>query len=527
MTSRNFFISRNSRIWLTVLCLYTILYLQGCQKEQETTQETNEHLAVHFAQKYLTKDAYRSIAWQNIRTLKNRNETVGWVAYPKNPDKDALSAYLIIAQKGKPIEIVSHWLSSKQAIAKGSGSVDYKRRAFVSGEEKDEILDLSKTNEKNENNGDSKKISRLSLSHPCECCGTLPCVIFYGKRKQKKIFINGPKWNGGYPEEVYLPIWDMGGGGGGGTGGTDGGNNGSGTGSGENENQNIIDLRLLQDYKILQNTLYTPDDYPGKDLGWPWRWWETLSDQEKEAIEKVKEEFRDEPPATSSCKGTNRFAGRSSHSGTAEHTIIQFDYMGRHPLTAEREYSIPNSSLNGNTGYADLVNKLTREIFEIKPQDNAIERANGLSEVERYVEKACLHCGGGFIKGQNYPETIMPYPGRPDKNMRVRLNQDGLITYQEVPKNQVSVPVPVPESVSQKLKDFFNELIIFEEISEEMIVYWLNRNPEVKNYLIAAGVGLVIATIIEDFATLGAGISDDIPSILLAMKLIRLARTIP
>ncbi len=60
-----------------------------------------------------------------------------------------------------------------------------------------------------------------------------------------------------------------------------------------------------------------------------------------------------------------------------------------------------------------------------------------------------------------------------------------------------------------------------------MIAYWLRRNPAIKNYIIAAGVGLIVATIIEDFATLGIGISDDIPSILLAMKLIRLARTIP
>jgi hypothetical protein len=65
------------------------------------------------------------------------------------------------------------------------------------------------------------------------------------------------------------------------------------------------------------------------------------------------------------------------------------------------------------------------------------------------------------------------------------------------------------------------------EMAEEMIAYWLKKNPEVKNYLIAAGVGLIIGTIIEYFATLGIGISDDIPSILLAMKLIRLARTIP
>ena len=315
---------------------------------------------------------------------------------------------------------------------------------------------------------------------------------------------------------IYVPMWDLGGG-------------GSPTGGDEyaGEEFPIIHLSDLIDWSIIGINLYLRDNYPGKDLGFPWKWWEEFTTEELGAIEKVKEEFEEELPSTSPCKGTQKFPGRTSYSGTAEHLIIQFDYMAKHLLTAEREYSIPHSSINGNTGFADLVNNMTREIFEIKPENNDLEIAKGITEVERYVEKACIFCGGGFIKGQNYPETIMPYPGRPDRNMRVRLNQNGLITYQEVPKSQVPVPVPVPESVSQNLKDFFKKLLADGEMAEEMIAYWLKKNPEVKNYLIAAGVGLIIGTIIEDFATLGIGISDDIPSILLAMKLIRLARTIP
>lgn len=87
--------------------------------------------------------------------------------------------------------------------------------------------------------------------------------------------------------------------------------------------------------------------------------------------------------------------------------------------------------------------------------------------------------------------------------------------------------MPVPESVSQEFKDFFNLLVIFEEISEQMIVYWLKKNPEVKNYLITASVALIIATIIDDVVTTGIGIANDISSILLGMRMIRLARTIP
>lgn len=320
---------------------------------------------------------------------------------------------------------------------------------------------------------------------------------------------------------VYVPIYDQ-------------GSEGGGSGGDNPENGDpeplIMSMFLYYDYVQIgvQYSLYTNELYPGKDAGLPWKWWaNAFTSKELQAIERVKQEFEEEPPSTSPCKGTQRFPGKTSYSGTAEHVIIQFDYLNQNPLTAEREYSIPNSSLLGNTGYADLVNKLTREIFEIKPANNQVEIINGRAEVGRYVEKACLFCGGGFIKGQNYPEKIFPYPGKPDKNMRVRLLENGLITYEEVYKTLQPVPVPVPEEVSQKLKDFFKNLVLDPEMAEEQIAYYLKVNPEVRNYLIAAGVGLFVAALIEDLITLGAGIADDFPTILLAMKLIRLAKVLP
>lgn len=263
-------------------------------------------------------------------------------------------------------------------------------------------------------------------------------------------------------------------------------------------------------------------------MGWPWKWWEvSFSSAELETIEKVKQEFQEEPVSTSNCKGTNRYGGNPNYNGTGEHIIIQFDYMNQHPGIAEREFAIPFSSALGNTGYADIVNTGTKEIFEIKPGNNQIEISNGRVEVGKYVEKPCLFCGGGFVKGFNYPERIFPYPGKPDKNMRVYKEENGIIVYEEVTKSSQPVPVPVPQPVSDKLKQFFNFLMAFNEISEEMTVYWLKQNPAIREYLIAAGVGLIIATIIEDFVTLGAGAVDDIPTIMLAMKLIRIAKQIP
>ena len=262
-------------------------------------------------------------------------------------------------------------------------------------------------------------------------------------------------------------------------------------------------------------------------MGWPWKWWEvSFSSAELETIEKVKQEFEEEPPNTTTCKGTQRFPGMKSYSGTPEHAIIQFDYMNQHPLTAEREYTIPQSSESGKNGYADIVNKLTGEIFEIKPATNQTEIAKGRTEVARYVEKANVFCGGGFSKGNAYPERILPYPGRPDKNMKVILIENGIIGYLEVPKQTQPIIVPIPQSVSDKLKQFIKSLVEYPEMAEEKIAFFLEKNPEIKNYLITAGVTIIIGTILEDFASLGAGFINDLTTIMLGLKLIRLARAL-
>jgi hypothetical protein len=48
-----------------------------------------------------------------------------------------------------------------------------------------------------------------------------------------------------------------------------------------------------------------------------------------------------------------------------------------------------------------------------------------------------------------------------------------------------------------------------------------------KTMVVGAGVVIVVGTIVEDFITAGAGMWNDVQSVLLAYKLIRIARKIP
>ena len=365
-----------------------------------------------------------------------------------------------------------------------------------------------------------------ALSHDCTTCSTLPGIIVYGRKKEKRVLmINGGVFaHDNLADDVYVPMFDLGDGGGGGNAGEDGSNGTNGDGT-ELES---IQLSNFNDWAILNSIwLVTDESYPGQESSLPWRWWETLTHDERAAIEQVRQEFLEDEPS-SPCSGTVRWGGNPFYNGTAEHIIIQVQDMSElSPGLALREYAIPFSSAAGNTGYADLVNTATKEIFEIKPANNPQEIFNGRQEVQRYVDKACLHCGGTWVKGNNYTEKVLPYPGRPGKNMRVRLAENGLITYQEVSATEVPLPVAVPQAVSQKLRDFIRSLLLSPDMVEEQIAMWLRQNPEVKNYVIAAGVGLIITTILQDLATFGVGVVDDIPTIMLAMRLIRLARAIP
>jgi hypothetical protein len=99
------------------------------------------------------------------------------------------------------------------------------------------------------------------------------------------------------------------------------------------------------------------------------------------------------------CQGT-------THDTSNEHRLIEIDYMQNINPNAAREFEIPRGSLdtheNGThkTGYADIADQATREIYEIKRADEAYPQA----QLDRYLEAANASCGGGWTAGHYYPD---------------------------------------------------------------------------------------------------------------------------
>jgi|GEM_PF-1260903 len=236
---------------------------------------------------------------------------------------------------------------------------------------------------------------------------------------------------------------------------------------------------------------------------------------------------------TASCEGTKR-TGNINFNGTKEHWLIQLDYISRNSVYGDREYAIPQSSINGNTGYADLVNKQTNEIFEIKP-DNDTRLTRGLIEVQRYVLKANQHCPtaiGSFPPnwhpGENYNLMVLPSTD-PTKFLQIKKGAPGVLLYRYINKTTSPQPLPVtiPASIMDKLRYLVDRLRNNINDFDRIIAQYMRQNPDLVNYIksavIGAAVAIVVGTILEDIATLGGGILDDWASFVLAYRIVRFA----
>jgi hypothetical protein len=246
-------------------------------------------------------------------------------------------------------------------------------------------------------------------------------------------------------------------------------------------------------------------------------------------------EQEDVARAPMDCQGTGRL-GNENWRGVLEHWIIQLDYLStnNYPF-CDREYQIPFSGPGGfNAGYADIVNKVSGEIFEIKPPTQLIA---GIAEVNNYVLKANQYCTGSngpattlWRQGVNYATRYFPAKD-PTKLIEASLGtgSPGVIQYKYVDKNTVPQPYPVvvPASVLDKLKELVRRLK--ENIPEfrRIIAEYMSENPDLVNYIkgaaVGAAVGIIVGTIVEDIITLGGGIADDLASFLLAYKIVRFA----
>jgi hypothetical protein len=89
------------------------------------------------------------------------------------------------------------------------------------------------------------------------------------------------------------------------------------------------------------------------------------------------------------------------------------------------------------------------------------------------------------------------------------------------------VPLPAPREVLEQIRRFVREVVKSGEDATEAARRWVAQHPEVVGYvkaaMIGAAIGIVVATIIEDIATLGAGILDDPASFAAAWALVRAA----
>ena len=230
-----------------------------------------------FARKNLPEDVFLSFNWSSLKTIKHADSIISWVVYSKEIRNISISTLQIMALRGKPVELIHHKIDSAKAIMEGQGKANYDKQFFISRQTIHTALDLGKK-AGNENNPNSRINIRIS---ECQCCpSTLPCVIVYGKKK-RAVWVNttvyGPA--GSYPEVVYVPIGDLDAGGGG------NGEIGGGTPP-DSSALETINLQDFSDYAIL-NSIYllTTDSYPGKEMNYPWRWWETVQDQSWDNLE--------------------------------------------------------------------------------------------------------------------------------------------------------------------------------------------------------------------------------------------------
>jgi hypothetical protein len=229
------------------------------------------------------------------------------------------------------------------------------------------------------------------------------------------------------------------------------------------------------------------------------------------------------------CQGTNR-TGNAAWRGTIEHWVIQVDFIMRNLGTGEVEYQIPTG--NGKS-YADMVNTFSREIFEIKP-DNAIGLSQGQAEITNYVANANLYCAASstipWKPGNNYDFRRIPNPKEPTQYLEVFLASPGVILYRNVPRINVPPPLVVPVTIFDKINSLIERLKRYPDY-QTVISQFCNENPDVVTFIkgatVTVGVAIMVATILEDIISGGAGIADDWVSFKLAKVIIDYAMKLP
>jgi len=202
----------------------------------------------------------------------------------------------------------------------------------------------------------------------------------------------------------------------------------------------------------------------------------------------------------------------------------------------------------GGYGVPDLVVNTGGflQVAEIKPASISCA-VDGEAQLLRYVEQgnapddqqqAWRNTNGIAQVIPMFPSTYNPYSIISENfTILVAWCSPGLLVYkvilnkkkkQEQEQNEkVKPPVVDEEGSWERVKKFLEEMITNGGQSvEEAIRKFLQDNPDLVNFIIWAGIGGIVATILEDIATAGAGIADDPLIIAICTQMIRIARAI-
>ncbi|MFD2115584.1 peptidoglycan-binding protein [Paenibacillus yanchengensis] len=134
------------------------------------------------------------------------------------------------------------------------------------------------------------------------------------------------------------------------------------------------------------------------------------------------------------------------------------------------EVSVPGGSVNGGTGRADIVDKKTREVWEVKPDNNrynenasATSKRNGAVQLQRYIIRSAntvqsyfpLRTGRSILPISIDWSTTKYLYVRPGGNKGPMASyQSGMVYYSAVDKSKTPTtqPVPVPKANENKVK---------------------------------------------------------------------------
>ena len=267
--------------------------------------------------------------------------------------------------------------------------------------------------------------------------------------------------------------------------------------------------------------------------------------------------------------------GTPAAAGIAAHSIIQLEFEAMHPMLFTEFPLLP--APGDDNGRLDLAlpTPLGLLIGEIKPANPAglLQGDIDLFWYENQLRLFHLPVAGRLTLPPPPPPIVFPNPGLPGscyQELTILPPVHGIYMYYCEPdfavlraspacqcKPRVPVPVPVrvparvparrrvpvpglvpslgpspipDRRVLEAIRDFIREVVRTGEDAEQAARRFLRAHPEVLEYLAYAMIGVavvvVVATIIEDILTLGAGLLDDPASFAAAAALVRAAMEI-